>query len=135
MELILEMNMLFNSQMEENKDSCDQPDKDMMAALSFIRSALEAYFDGIGCLTGEAVKLQMESVAPESELGQKFAKKYWGTMMEMSGGNIEFLQSMSEYTIKAHSSEDNPESSNFMAAHRYIESALETYFKNQHENN
>jgi DNA-binding transcriptional MerR regulator len=135
MELIIEMNNLFKNHMEKYKNSNNHQAENTMATLNFIQTALEVYFNRVGCFTEEAAILHREGVAPESEKGQVFAKKYWDTMMEVSGGDLEFLQSMSEHVSKSHSSGDNPESSEFMVAHDYIKLVLETYFINQNDKN
>ena len=74
----------------------------------------------------EAAKFLEEDIAPESEKGQDFAKRYWETMMEMSGGSMDMLQKVSEQVVKIINSGKSPDKM-FAATHHFIKRALEIY--------
>ncbi|MCL2249563.1 MAG: MerR family transcriptional regulator [Oscillospiraceae bacterium] len=77
-------------------------------------------------LTNEAFQFHTNGVAPESEEVQKFIKTFWETLLEFTDGNMELIQQMNKQ-VKDSKFQDNKTE----AANRFIESALEIYFKNQ----
>lgn len=85
-------------------------------------------FMKIMSLTNEAFALHTKGVAPDSEESQKFVKTFWETVLEFTDGNMELIQQINEQAKNAESQDERTEVSN-----RFIESALEVYFKNQND--
>jgi len=76
-------------------------------------------------LTNKAFQLHTNGVSPESEEAQKFIKIFWETLLEFTNGNMDLIKQMNEQAKNAEYQDKRIEVSN-----RFIESALEVYFKN-----
>jgi len=77
-------------------------------------------------LTNEAFEFHKNGVAPESEEAQKFVKIFWETLLEFTDGNMDLIKQMNKQ-VKDSKFQD----SKMEVANRFIESALEIYFKKQ----
>jgi len=77
----------------------------------------------------EAGRLQKDGVSPESKAGQRFAKEFWESMLEITGGNIEMMQKMSDQVEKIFLS-DADKSESYIGTKRFMELALEYYLSN-----
>ena len=77
----------------------------------------------------EANQLRLENLTPDSEEVQKFAKEFWEGLMAVMGGDIKLVQKINEQVVKLMGSNTNMDTE-FVATHRYIESALQVYFSN-----
>jgi len=138
--------LMLNEQVLKIFDSDEHRDETVMATHRFLKSAFDTYFnlnkmfgdDGspekISAIADvsmryyqKAGELKAENVTPESEKGQAFAKEFWENMLEASGGDVALLQRVSEQSTKAMDAGGEL----FWETHRFIESALEAYFKNQ----
>lgn len=76
----------------------------------------------------EAAKLQNDGISPESEQGQDLAKRFWGWLMEITGGDISLVKKINEQMINSISDEKHDESmENFRL---FMASALGVYFDN-----
>jgi len=74
----------------------------------------------------EAAKLQETSVPPESKRGQDFAARFWKIMMELTDGDIAFMQKMNEQTMKAASDEKYDKT--MKKALLFMGASLDAYF-------
>ena len=83
-------------------------------------------------LFGEAVALQNEGILPNSESGQKLAKEFWYTLMEITGGDMALMQKLNEITSANAPDEYRNE---YMAAQSFMGPALEIYTQNLYYNN
>ena len=101
-------------------------DDDTLSRLSENMSMEKAkgIIDSMNSLFDEAVTLKMKNIPPESEKGQKFAKKFWETVLEGAGGDLELLEKIGEISKTNYSSEE-------LIALEFIEQTLEVYFENQ----
>jgi len=79
-------------------------------------------------LMNEAYELHTEGILPESEEAQKFVKTFWETLLEFTDGNMDLIRQMNEQAKSVKYQDKKREVSN-----RFIESALEIYFKNQND--
>ena len=87
----------------------------------------EAITETMNRLYGEAAKLQKEGVLPESEKGQSFAKEFWGLLVDITGGDMDLLQRMSDHSDKI---DDYDEVQSLKASRHFTRSAVEIYLGN-----
>lgn len=78
-------------------------------------------------LQNEALELKNAGVDPESEQGQKFAKTFWETMLELTGGDVDILMKMSEQVEKI-SNVDKRWNEKALAVNTFLGESLEAYF-------
>ncbi len=77
-------------------------------------------------LRDEALQLQKDGVAPESEKGQAFAKVFWDMVTEFTGGDISMLSELIE--TKNRNDLDHGGNLKQVMPHAFIEPALDAYF-------
>lgn len=77
-------------------------------------------------LQNEAIRLQEEGVAAESQEGQQFAKSYWALITEFTGGDAALLPKLME--IGQSNGFDQEWKRKQTAANAFIEPALGAYF-------
>ena len=75
-------------------------------------------------LYDEAVELLAQAVLPESESGQKFAARFWETLVELSGGDMALMLKMSEQLERASSFEKDNDDERRLVRH-FMKQALE----------
>lgn len=80
----------------------------------------------ISRLLDKAIQLQKDGVSPKSESGIKFAKAFWGTLMNFTGGNMAMLPDLMK--VGNTDSPDNEWNGKQEIANTFIEPALEAYF-------
>ena len=73
----------------------------------------------------EAAKLSKRKVEPSSKKGMKMAKEFWGMMMEISGGDMEFLQRFSEQAQKIDAADNK--SPEYLAGQGFLGEAVKIY--------
>ena len=69
----------------------------------------------------KASELQKKGIAPQSEQGQSFAKDFWDTIMEFTGGDMSLLPELNELACKHGDS-------TWKDKQPFIEKALDAYF-------
>ncbi|MDR0491906.1 MAG: MerR family transcriptional regulator [Oscillospiraceae bacterium] len=82
--------------------------------------------EAVNSFIEEAAKHYDESVPPESGPGQDFAERYWKWIMEVTGGDMDLVQSLNEQATKSVSDEKNDEV--MEKAFQFMKSSLESYF-------
>jgi hypothetical protein len=138
-----DMNLMFKlSELTEKTIRLDERwDEKHEAAHQYMHQAINSYFgienfapqsDAMVHLMNEASRLQAEGVPPESKKGQEFAKVFWDKLMEITGGDIELLEKLNNQVMQLESSAEN-KNTDFLSAHRFMQSTLEVYFSNQSE--
>ncbi|MCL2544810.1 MAG: MerR family transcriptional regulator [Clostridia bacterium] len=120
----------------EKSASDEKHDETMKKSRLFMASSLSIYF---GCeeitsdfveatrgFVAEAVQLHDDGVPPESVQGQDFAERFWKSLMELTGGDVNMVQKMNEQFEKNTSNEKQDE---IMEKSRlFMASSLEIYF-------
>jgi len=136
------MMLKLNEQFEKVDKLVDEGKEERDAVRDYMRRAMAAYheYTYVGTDTGsekadalmkfadlmnEAFQLHTEGATPQSEEAQKFIKTFWETLIEFTDGNMDLIQQMNEQVKNAKYQDKKMEVSN-----RFIESALEVYFKN-----
>ncbi len=77
-------------------------------------------------LLDEAVRLQKNGVAPESEKGQNFAKEFWDTIMDFTKGDMSILSALMETRNIQNPITESEEKQAILGS--FIEPALGAYF-------
>jgi len=80
-------------------------------------------------LQEEAIRLRAESVAPESEKGQAFAREFWDMVLTFTGGDMSLLPKMIEIDQSVENWDEKWTVRN-REAKEYISQTLDVYFKN-----
>jgi len=108
------LNIYHSNEMYEVFDAHTDSEKSdsIMAALS------QLYED--------AAQLVEKSIPPESEKGQAYAAKLWASICEISAGDMDMIQKMSEHIEKTNFCEQGKPSTQAMI-HHYMKRVLEIY--------
>jgi len=92
----------------------------------FDRESSLNFMDRFNCLSDEIIKLQNESVPPESEKCQRVVKEYWGLIMEFTNGDMSMLPKLME--IGNIDTATNAWEERQKIVNGYLEPALQVYF-------
>ena len=82
--------------------------------------------DAINEFIAETSKLHNDGISPESEQGQDLAKRYWGCLMEVTGGDISLVQKINKQVAKSTSDEKHDETMDKFRL--FMTSSLGAYF-------
>ncbi|WP_342755810.1 MerR family transcriptional regulator [Kineothrix sedimenti] len=77
-------------------------------------------------LQSEAIRLQKDSIPPESEKGQDLAKEFWEMLIDFTGGDMNMLSKLME--TESINGPDNEWNQKQAIASSFIEPALGAYF-------
>ncbi|MCL2052408.1 MAG: MerR family transcriptional regulator [Lachnospiraceae bacterium] len=79
-------------------------------------------------LFSEAKELSESNVLPDSEKGLKFAKEFWDTVMDATGGDMSLIPDLTNFAAKKDSWASKRLREKWAAAEPYIEKAIAAYF-------
>ena len=79
-------------------------------------------------LFSQAVEFQVNGVLPDSEKGFSFAKAFWDTVTDVTGGDMSLLPDMMKFAGEKDSWASENLKEKWSAAEQYIEKAMGAYF-------
>ena len=88
----------------------------------------DAVWGNMERLFDQAAEFQTNGVSPDSEQGLGFAKAFWDTVMDVTGGDMSLMPDMMKFAEEKDSWASESLREKWAAAEPYVEKAMEAYF-------